>query len=224
VSTVAALSGVFGISFLVALSGALAPGPLLTYTVSGSLRKGFVHGPLVILGHAAVELTLVVLLSLGLSAFFRSKVTRTAIGLVGGVALVTMGAAMLLGLKGTGTRTGMPDSVEISSRSLWRSFAGGALVSLANPYFLIWWATIGLSILLGASKLGLGGIAAFCVGHVFGDAAWYLLVAAGVCTGRKWFQGTGYAVLVGCCAAALVGFGGWFLSHTVIDIVMNRVA
>ncbi len=56
------LAGVPVSSFVVALSGALMPGPLLTVTVGEATRRGFWAGPLIILGHGLLELTLVLLL------------------------------------------------------------------------------------------------------------------------------------------------------------------
>ena len=47
---------VFFSSFVLALSGALVPGPLFTLTVSESLRRGAKAGPLIILGHGLLEI------------------------------------------------------------------------------------------------------------------------------------------------------------------------
>ena len=64
-----ALLAIFGGSFLIALSGALMPGPLFTLSVRETLRRGFWVGPLVATGHALIELVLVIALALGLSQF-----------------------------------------------------------------------------------------------------------------------------------------------------------
>ena len=42
------LIAIFSSSFVIALSGALMPGPLLTVTVSESPQRGVVTGPLVV--------------------------------------------------------------------------------------------------------------------------------------------------------------------------------
>ena len=39
-------------AFVVALSGAMAPGRVLTITISETLKRGFKAGPLIVLGHA----------------------------------------------------------------------------------------------------------------------------------------------------------------------------
>ena len=49
------LAGLASTSFIVALSGALMPGPLLTVTVGEAARRGFWAGPLIMVGHALLE-------------------------------------------------------------------------------------------------------------------------------------------------------------------------
>ena len=73
--------GIFSSSFLIALSGALMPGPLLTYTVAESARRGFWAGPIIMLGHGFLELGLVVLLLLGIGAIINQPVIMGIVGL-----------------------------------------------------------------------------------------------------------------------------------------------
>jgi threonine/homoserine/homoserine lactone efflux protein len=82
-------------SFLIALSGALVPGPLFTLTVSESVRRGAATGPLIILGHGLLEIMIIVLVLSGLSPFLRHDTTRHLISLVGGCMLVVMGILLL---------------------------------------------------------------------------------------------------------------------------------
>ena len=63
---------IFSLSFLVALTGAISPGPLLTYTIVKSVdggKRGYLMGLWVILGHAILEMPLVIFLLLGFSMF-----------------------------------------------------------------------------------------------------------------------------------------------------------
>ena len=60
------LIAIFFTSMVVALSGAMMPGPLLTITITESTRRGVASGPLLIAGHAVLELVLVIALLFGL--------------------------------------------------------------------------------------------------------------------------------------------------------------
>ena len=76
-------------SMAVAFSGAVMPGPLLTYTIQQSLTKGGKSGFLIILGHALLELLLIVLIFFGFDMILQSNAAQIAIGLVGGALLAT---------------------------------------------------------------------------------------------------------------------------------------
>ena len=58
------------------------PGPLLTATISESSQRGFITGPLMIAGHAILELVLVIALLLGLAPFFQQPVVFVATALI----------------------------------------------------------------------------------------------------------------------------------------------
>src|SRR3990172_5776081 len=91
-----ALLAIFGTSFVVSLSGALMPGPLFTLTVRETLRRGFWAGPVVTVGHAVIELALVIGLAVGLKRFLQDEGPATAaIALAGGAFLLWMGYEML---------------------------------------------------------------------------------------------------------------------------------
>jgi threonine/homoserine/homoserine lactone efflux protein len=89
------VAGVPVTSFIVALSGALMPGPLLTLTVGESARRGFWAGPLIILGHAALELALVLLLLAGVGVWLHRPAILGTVGILGGGMLAWMGHGLL---------------------------------------------------------------------------------------------------------------------------------
>src|SRR3989304_7241126 len=94
------LPAIFFTSFVVALSGALMPGPVLTLTVAGAARGGWLAGPKIILGHGALELGLLVLLALGLGGFLASGPALKVFCLAGGVTLSAMGILTMAGKGG----------------------------------------------------------------------------------------------------------------------------
>jgi len=85
---------IFFSSFIIALSGALVPGPLFTITVSESLRRGFKTGPLIIFGHGLLEITIVILLFFGITPFLLEEKTRQFISVAGGIILMIMGVML----------------------------------------------------------------------------------------------------------------------------------
>jgi threonine/homoserine/homoserine lactone efflux protein len=97
-------------------------------------------------------------------------------------------------------------------------YLAGILMSLANPYWIIWWATIGLGYVLHSQKLGFSGIALFFIGHILGDLVWYSAISFAVGKGRKFFGNKTYRILVGACAFFLAFFALWLVYDGVIKL------
>ena len=195
---------IFCSSFLIALSGALMPGPLLTVTVSESTRRGAIAGPLVIFGHGILELSLITALLLGMAPLLQRNDVFVFISLVGGSILLWMAFSMFKSLPGL--RLDVAPEKEKSKNLV----ITGILFSLANPYWIIWWASIGLGYILHSVKYGVIGVAAFFLGHILADLAWYALISFGVARGRRFFSDVFYRRLIGCCASFLVIFSCYF--------------
>lgn len=90
-------------------------------------------------------------------------------------------------------------------------YLSGILMSLANPYWIIWWATIGLGYILSSMKFGFTGIVLFFIGHIIGDLVWYSAISFAVGKGRKLFTNKAYRVLVSSCATFLTIFALWLI-------------
>ena len=194
----------FVTSFIVALSGAAMPGPLLTVTISESPRRGMMTGPLPIAGHALLELALVLALLMGLAPLLKMEPVFIVIALAGSAVLLWMGVGMLRSLP---TMTLVTDSTRSGSKNLVLS---GILMSVVNPYWSIWWATIGLGYILHSMNAGTMGVVAFFSGHILGDLFWYAAVSAAVWKGRRLLSDRGYRLLIGSCAIFLIVFSCLF--------------
>lgn len=195
---------IFASSFLIALSGALMPGPLLTATISESSRRGFAAGPLLIAGHALLELALVASLLLGLAPFLQQPAVFAATAVAGSVILSGMAFGMFRSFPS------LRLSWDANHRPRGSPILSGILMSAANPYWIIWWATIGLGYILYSWRFGLWGVAVFFAGHILADLAWYSLVAAAVAGGRRFLTDRLYRGLMAVCAALLLAFAGYF--------------
>jgi threonine/homoserine/homoserine lactone efflux protein len=193
-------------SFMIALSGALVPGPLFTITVSESARRGASSGPLLILGHAILEILIIILILSGLSPYLKHETTRYVISLAGGSMLVLMGIMILKDLRSL--RLDLSAGVEKKGINL---VLAGIVGSLANPYWIIWWATIGLGYLVSSMKYGIAGVAVFFLGHISADLIWYSAISYAVARGRKIIQEKAYKGVLAVCALFLIFFGAWFI-------------
>ena len=202
------LTGIFISSFLIALSGALMPGPLLSATISESGRRGWKVGPLFMLGHGVLEAMLIVGLFLGLAPLLVSNIAFIIIAFAGGGFMIWMALGMFRSLPKltlTGEKVKSGKSLPIT----------GALMSLANPYWIIWWATIGLGYVMIAGNLGFPGVLAFFLGHILADLAWYAFVSLAIHKGRDVLPDRVYRWLIAFCAVFLLGYAGYLLYNGV---------
>jgi len=195
---------IFFSSFIIALSGALMPGPLLTVTISESPRRGYLTGPLLIAGHGLLEMALVLAIFLGLAPLLKQEEVFAAIALTGAAILIWMAAGMFHALPSLSL---LPEREKAPGHPL---VLTGILMSLANPYWIVWWVTIGLGYILQSRQYGLWGVAFFFAGHILADLLWYTAVAAAVARGRHLLTDRLYRRLTGVCAGFLVLFALYF--------------
>jgi threonine/homoserine/homoserine lactone efflux protein len=136
----------------------------------------------------------------------------SVIALAGGAMLFWMAVGMVrevrtLRLDGYGREAASGTGGGDGRRAgFFRPVFSGIVASISNPYWTIWWATIGLGYLLISRKLGAAGVALFFAGHILADAVWYLFVGFAVSAGRRRFTDRAYRWIVGSCALFLFFF------------------
>jgi threonine/homoserine/homoserine lactone efflux protein len=208
-------AAIFVSSFIIGLSGALMPGPLLAVTIRHTTRQGFLAAPLLVLGHAVLEAALLCLLVFGLTEWLKGDAAMTVIALAGAAMLLRMAVGMAREVRtlrfagGDAPDRGPAAVAREGSREgggRLRPFLDGIVASASNPYWSLWWATIGLGYMVLSRGLGWVGLASFFAGHILADAAWYLFVGTAVAAGRGWFTDRVYRGVVGACAAFLFLF------------------
>jgi threonine/homoserine/homoserine lactone efflux protein len=186
----------------ISLSGVMAPGPITAATLAAGARNRHA-GAWICAGHILVELPLVLLVAAGLGIFLRPPIVRAGIGLVGGVLLILMGLQLLLTLRKT--ETGSAGSAH--RHPLWI----GVVLSGANPYFILWWATVGLTLTSRAMDFGIVALGLFALIHWMCDLGWLELLSMAGFKGSQALGSrsrTGISVI---CAVMLLGFGVKFI-------------
>jgi threonine/homoserine/homoserine lactone efflux protein len=203
---------IFSFSFLVALTGAMSPGPLMTYTIIKSVktdRRGYLMGVWIITGHAILEMGIILLLLLGFSFVLKNIIIVRTIGITGGLILTYFGSSIIRDvyrgkiptgfLRSSGEPNQNIDPIE--NKGLENPVVGGILVSMSNPYWWVWWASIGLAFMVrfDISFAQWPKLLVFFLGHETGDLLWYLLISTFAFFGlRRLNQKVYYGILVGC--------------------------
>jgi threonine/homoserine/homoserine lactone efflux protein len=185
----------------ISLSGVMMPGPVFAVTVAKGYRSK-VAGALIALGHGAIEFPLIFLLYFGLSGFFASTIIQKVIGFVGGAALIYMGFQTFKTRKEASAET---------SHSGHASFIAGLVATGANPYFFVWWATVGVALIWNASIFGAVGLLAFALVHWLCDLSWDTFVSLTVFKTRRFWTERVFTLVFLFCFAVLVAFGAWFI-------------
>jgi threonine/homoserine/homoserine lactone efflux protein len=197
-------------AFIVGFSGAMVPGPLTAMTITESSRRGFRAGPLLTLGHAIAEAVIVILLALGLNRIFQMSLVSGLIAALGGAVLVWMGIDIVRAAwRGQMRLAGEGAPVErVAAVSDVRT---GILVSISNPYWILWWATVGAAYVVVALGYGALGLLALFVGHILSDLSWNSLLALAASSGRRIISQRVYQAALIVCGAFLVFMGGSFI-------------
>ena len=188
--------------FLIGLTGAAVPGPLLFATINASLRRGWTAGPGIVLGHALVEVVICALIVLGFSV--ATDAVFQVVSIAGGGALVVFGMMTLNSSKAA--------TFDVGGSGAGNAVAAGALTSVSNPYFLIWWLTIGNAMVMDGLAIGVVAAALFVIGHWIADLAWFTLVSVSSSRGRRAMSDRTYKRMLVGCGAFLVCFGMYYLA------------
>ena len=198
---------VFGIS----LSGALAPGPVTAAAIGMGSRNRFA-GTLMALGHGAIEFPLMVLLIFGVGKLLTLPSVGIGIGLFGGAFLIFIAWQMFRGLR----------RVEDQPGPVTRSgpFTAGVLLSGGNPYFLVWWATVGLTLITDArDNFGVYAFVLFALVHWSCDLIWLTILSWASFKGSVFLGPRRRRILLAVCAGAMLCFGMYFIGQQSIRLV-----
>ena len=212
---------IFIISFLVALTGALSPGPVLTFTIYKSLNnvKGYLAGFFIVLGHATLEFFLIILLLAGASIFFQNLVFLILLGLIGGMGLVTFGFLSIHSVYKKQYEIDLTLSNQEIKGFKGNSIVGGIFYSITNPFWTFWWSLTGLTLMinLNISFKNPLGILLFFLGHEFGDCVWYVPISIFVYFGGKSLNPKIYKYVLIASGIFMVIFGIYLSANILIS-------
>jgi threonine/homoserine/homoserine lactone efflux protein len=152
---------------VISFSGVMMPGPMFAVTLAKSYRSPWA-GSLISLGHAVVEVPLILLIYFGFARFFENSIVQIVLSFAGGLMIIWLGISMFLArARVVGQGKDLPYS----------AFVAGITMSALNPFFLLWWATVGSLLILRFADFGLAGMVVFILAHWLCDIIWLSLVS-----------------------------------------------
>jgi threonine/homoserine/homoserine lactone efflux protein len=197
--------------WIIGFSGAMMPGPVTTLVVTETARRGFIAGPLITIGHVLLELAMVIALFFGLGDLLKQNAVAGTIGLLGGLFLLWMGFSIVRNAWQGKVSLKLVQSAPSATTS-GNPIAAGMLATISNPYWLLWWATVGAAYLITFRAFGLAGVIAFYIGHTLADWVWNNVVAFVVATGRRAMSDRIYRGILIVCGAFLIVLSFYFVS------------
>jgi threonine/homoserine/homoserine lactone efflux protein len=202
----------YGTFMLVSLSGALSPGPLTALALSEGVRVGRWSGARLALGHGLVEIPLVFAVAYGLGTWLRQPVVGGIVGLVGAAVLLWMGYGLTVGAwRGQMALTDAAGG-PVPGALRWGHVPGGAFFTLANPYWSLWWATLGAAYVARVTAMNLGPltVGGLAITHWLTDLLWLGVLSLLVASGRRLISPKAYRAVLLACGVFLLGFGLYF--------------
>ncbi len=190
---------------LISLTGVMMPGPLFAVTIEKAAKRR-TAGLLISVGHGIVEFPLMFLIYFGIEQIVAFEVLQTVqvtVGLFGGLLMIFMGVQMFRNRNKT---------IEEHESPKQESLIAGIWTTAANAGFILWWLTIGTTLVITARGFGLIEFAVFAVVHWLCDFLWYTVVAFLIFKSQPfWTKRVSQAILV-FCFTVLIGFGVLFFS------------
>lgn len=211
---------IFAAAFVVGLSGALMPGPVTVVAIDHAVRSTWLAGTLTAAGHGLVEIAMVLVIVAGLNRLMRHRAAAAAVSVVGGLVLLWMGWDMVVSAPATVLPAGVSAPQE-TLRTLGASLAAGAVATCGNPYWFLWWVTVGASQLAWSQDQVRGGLWVFTAGHVSSDVVWLTAVSAAAATGRRFLTDEAYQVILYVMGAAVALMGLYFI-YTARKLYVSR--
>lgn len=198
---------------LISLSGVLLPGPLFAVTLKKA-AKSKTAGALIAVGHGIVEFPLMFLIFFVLSQFEIPFYVQVAVGLVGGLLMIFMGVQ-------TFRNRHKAEEAHVSLKR--DSLLAGAWTTVANAGFILWWLTIGTTLILNAKLFGLIGFSVFAGVHWLCDFSWYTVVALVIFKSQRFLTERTRADITLFCVAVFIGFGAYFMGSALWSAISTVI-
>ena len=142
------------------------------------------------------------------------------LGVIGGIFLVIVGVLLIKDVYEKKTDIAFEETDMNVKGFKGNSFIGGILVSISNPFWELWWAVIGVGLMV---HFNIGfhnplGLFLFFIGHELGDIVWYLPISIFIYLGGRSLNPKIYRYVLISCGCFMIIFGIYMTFSTFINI------
>jgi len=219
-------------------SGVLSPGPLFLANLVYGSNQGYYAGIKIANGHMTVELLLIILLSsslFGFSFFTAGPAALRIVGMIGGIAIIIFAMAQILNIiKKAGYTADVMNKNNIHDIGYKSTYLFlldkigrklnlgplmvGMIFTAMNPFFVIWWLTVGIKLISDTIYLFgiVEGVFLLFLFHIWMDYACLALTA--YLFSKVWsiVKMRSYHLFMVCINIVLISYGYYFLVTNII--------
>jgi threonine/homoserine/homoserine lactone efflux protein len=210
-------------------TGVMMPGPVMAAAMAKGVRSRWA-GVQVALGHGVIEFPVIALIALGFSTVLKDQRVSIAIGILGGAMLIYMGISMLFSREDVRSRmravlTGKPKKGPAKKAKPdadpfpYHPVLAGIITTGTNPYFFLWWATLGAALILNALALGLLILVVMSVLHWSIDLGWNAFLSNAVHGSKRFWDRRAYLAVFALCGIIMLAFGAWFMASALWTVL-----
>jgi len=193
----------------ISASGVMAPGPLFAANVSYGLRDGAKSGIKMAVGHSIVEFPLVILLGIGVFSLETFPEFRVIISVFGAITLFVFATLQI--------RIVLQKKENNTTKPKHGPLITGIALSALNPFFIIWWLTIGFKLISDAMLIwAFSGILILFFLHIWMDFVWLGGVAFLASKSSRIISNRNYKILMIGLSLMLIYFGITFLTDLIV--------
>lgn len=196
----------------ISASGVMAPGPLFAANIAYGLKEGASSGIKMAIGHTIVELPLVVLLGIGVFSLEAFPEFRALIAIFGAVTLFVFAVLQI--------KSVLQQKESTSNDKKQKPLIAGIVLSALNPFFIIWWLTIGFKLISDAMLVwAFAGILIMFGLHIWMDFAWLGTIAFLASKSKKILSNRNYKMVMIGLSGMLIYFGITFLQDVDLSTI-----
>ncbi|MFQ5573331.1 MAG: LysE family transporter [Nitrosopumilaceae archaeon] len=193
---------------IISTSGVMSPGPLFVANVFYGVKEGASAGLKMSYGHTVVELPLIMLLGFSALSLETIPQFRIIIAILGSIGLFLFAGIQI--------KSAFKSKTTLTNQTKYGPFFAGILFSALNPFFIIWWFTIGFKLISDSLFLWpFWGIAILFALHIWMDYAWLTSTAHLSSRGSRFLSNKNYRFFIFGISLVLIYFGITFITDVI---------